>query len=76
MGDKKIKHLTDLRYFNDMIVLMGRDMRGKQESYSVMDMPPASVYTLMLELYELGKEDARKDIQDAISGSGFYNTKV
>ena len=69
---KLLRHITDIRYYNsesgDKLEIYGKDMRGEKEVYDVLKFNACDLYSLINEVYDLGQENARKKIKDALEG--------
>ena len=65
-----IRSIEDIRYHvheKELVAYM-RDMRGEVEKKNVLDFSAEELYTILLEVYELGDRDARRRIADALAG--------
>lgn len=67
---KFLRHFTDIRPIPavDGLIIESRDMRGKPETIDVMNFNGTDLYNLMQEVYNLGQEDARQKIKNALEG--------
>ena len=67
---KPLRHFTDIRPIPAMngLIIESRDMRGKPETIDVMSFNATDLYNLINEVYNLGQEDAREKIKNALEG--------
>lgn len=67
---KILRHFTDIRPIPAVngLIIESRDMRGKSESIDVMNFDASDLYNLLHEVYNLGQDDARQKIKNALEG--------
>lgn len=64
-----MRDISDIRFIDsETIQIEERDMRGKPEMKNLLDFSAKELYTILLEVYELGDRDARRRIADALAG--------
>jgi hypothetical protein len=69
---KLLRHITDIRYIpvesRDKLEIHGKDMRGNKEVHDVLEFSACDLYSLISEVYDLGQQNARQKIKDALEG--------
>lgn len=63
-----IRKIEDVRYNpNHGLIIDSVDFRGKKESHNLLDLDQQTIYNIINQIYELGKEDKKTEIWRAIN---------
>lgn len=69
-------NINDLHVSDNSLRLHTKDFRGENEIVDIMEMNPQDLYHFIITVYKMGHKDARRRIQDALSGSGPDYTRL